>query len=121
MPTSILARRSWRLKRPSGLTGEAFAWRELDEIRVKGRSKPVKIYEPLEEAGRDRGRGERSAAAYAEGLACWRKRDFAGAVKCFERVAAIDRPSALFLPRAKALALNPPGPDWDSVCTLEDK
>ena len=35
-----------------GLTGAAFAWRELDEIRVQGRSQPVKIYELLDEAGR---------------------------------------------------------------------
>ncbi len=104
-----------------GLTGEAFAWRELDEIRVKGRSKPVKIYELLEQAGQATADQVTSVAAYSEGLACWRNRDFAGAVKCFERAAAIDRPSALFLPRARALALNPPGPDWDSVCTLEDK
>ena len=104
-----------------GLSGEAFAWRELDEIRVKGRSKPVKIYELLEEAGRTTDDQITSVAAYSEGLACWRNRDFAGAAKCFERAAATDRPSALFLPRAKALALNPPGSDWDSVCTLEDK
>ena len=35
------------------LTGSAFSWRELDAIRVKGRSQPVRIYEPLAEAGRE--------------------------------------------------------------------
>ena len=104
-----------------GLTGEAFAWRELDEIRVKGRSQPVKIYELLDQAGQLTAERKAVAAAYAEGLASWRQRDFATAVQCFERAAAIDPPSARFLPRAKALALAPPGPDWDSVCTLEEK
>ena len=33
------------------LTGAAFAWRELDTIRVKGRTKAVRIYQPLGLAG----------------------------------------------------------------------
>ena len=104
-----------------GLTVAAFAWRELDEIRVKGRSQPVKIYELLDEAGRLTEEQRARAATYAEGLACWRNRDFEGAAKCFERVARSDPPSALFLARTKAFVLHPPGPDWDSVCTLEEK
>ena len=34
------------------LTGEAFAWRELDAIRVKGRTQALKIYELLARVGR---------------------------------------------------------------------
>ena len=102
-------------------TGDAFAWRELDAIRVKGRSQPVRIYDPLAERGRETPEQTARAAAYAEGLACWRARDFAGAASCFARTADADPPAALFLARVKQLAERPPGPDWEPVFTLEGK
>src|SRR6267142_6774450 len=103
------------------LTGSTFAWRELDAIRVKGRAAPVKIYELLAEAGQETPQQAAAAAIYAQGLAHWRTREFDAAAKCFERVADVDKPSALFLSRAKAFASQPPGPDWDPVTTLEGK
>jgi adenylate cyclase len=103
------------------LTGKTFAWRELDAIRVKGRSDPVRIYEALAEAGQQTPEQSANAAAYSEGLACWRARDFHRAIECFDRVAEADPPSALFRKRAKALADNPPPPEWIAVNTLEGK
>jgi class 3 adenylate cyclase/CHASE2 domain-containing sensor protein len=103
------------------LTGSAFAWRELDAIRVQGRSTPVKIYELLVEAGQETPQQAASAATYAQALAHWRNREFDAAAKDFERVADVDRPSALFLHRSKAFASHPPGPDWEPVSTLETK
>src|SRR5450631_3619316 len=103
------------------LTGSTFAWRELDAIRVKGRATPVKIYELLAEAGEETPQQAAAATAYAQGLAYWRSREFDAAAKCFERVADVDRPSALFLSRANAFASLPPGPDWEPVTTLDAK
>jgi adenylate cyclase len=103
------------------LTGSTFAWRELDAIRVKGRATPVKIYELLAEAGQETPQQVAAAATYAQGLAHWRAREFDTAAKCFERVADVDKPSALFLGRAKAFASDPPGPDWEPVSTLDAK
>jgi class 3 adenylate cyclase len=103
------------------LTGSTFAWRELDAIRVKGRATPVKIYELLAEAGQETPQQAAAAATYAQGLAHWRAREFDAAAKCFERVADVDKPSALFLSRAKAFASHPPGPDWEPVSTLDAK
>jgi len=103
------------------LTGSTFAWRELDAIRVKGRATPVKIYELLAEAGQETPQQAAAAATYARGLAHWRAREFDAAAKCFERVADVDKPSALFLSRAKAFASDPPGPDWEPVSTLDAK
>jgi class 3 adenylate cyclase len=103
------------------LTGSAFVWRELDAIRVKGRAQPLKIYEPLAEAGRQSAEQTAHAAAYAAGLKSWRSRDFATAVEHFARVASADPPSALFLERAKRLMLARPNPDWEPIYTLEQK
>lgn len=104
----------------ASLAGPSIAWRELDQIRVKGRSTPVKILEPLGDPAHPDADAE-AVAAYAEGLARWRRRDFAGAAASFARVADRDKPSALFLARAQALAAQPPGPDWEPVNTLEGK
>ena len=103
------------------LAGPEFAWRELDTIRVKGRDHPVKICDLLGEAGQQTPEQSAWVAAYAEGLRRWRARDFAGAMECFARIAAVDPPSALFLARAKELASRPPGPDWEPVLSLEGK
>ena len=103
------------------LTGTTFAWRELDAIRVKGRTRPVKIYDPLAESGRESPEQAARAEIYAEGLACWRARDFTGAVRCFARIADVDPPAARFLLRAQQFAADPPGPDWEPVFALEGK
>ncbi|MBI5130091.1 MAG: adenylate/guanylate cyclase domain-containing protein [Rhodopseudomonas palustris] len=103
------------------LTGAAFDWRELDAIRVKGRTQPVKIYEPLAEAGRTPADQAAIAQTYADGLAHWRARDFAGAEQAFAAIAARDPPAALFLARARHHAAHPPGEGWEPVHTLEGK
>ena len=102
-------------------TGGAFAWRELDAIRVQGRGEPIRVFEPLAERGAESAEQAKVAAAYAEGLACWRARDFAKAADAFDDIAKIDPASALFAKRAKALTADPPSPEWTPVNTLEGK
>jgi adenylate cyclase len=102
-------------------TGNAFVWRELDLIRVQGRAQPVRIFEPLAAAGEASPEDQAQAAAYAEGLARWRARDFMGAAECFVRFAHADPAAATFLARAKALAGRPPGLDWEPIYRLEGK
>ena len=102
-------------------TGDAFVWRELDLVRVQGRAQPVRIFEPLAAAGEVSPEDIARAAAYADGLAHWRARDFGGAAECFMRFAHLDPTAAAFLVRAKALAAHPPGPEWEPVYRLEGK
>jgi adenylate cyclase len=103
------------------LTGRTFVWRELDAIRVKGRGQTVKIFEPLGIAGEIAPGLLSRAQAYGEGLTRYRARDFAAAAERFACVAGDDRPSALFLERARQLAQRPPGPEWESVNAQELK
>ena len=103
------------------LAGAAFTWRELDAVRVKGRNQALKIYELR---ARPTVSGDSQAALvanYADGLAHWRARDFERAAACFARSSDIDRPSALFCQRARELAQNPPGEDWDPIRSLQEK
>ncbi|OKO89099.1 adenylate cyclase [Bradyrhizobium sp. NAS80.1] len=102
-------------------TGDAFAWRELDAIRVLGRGEAIKVFEPLADKGAESAEQTKVAAAYAEGLACWRARKFEKAAVAFDGVAKIDPPSSLFAKRARALITNAPPPDWTPVNTLEGK
>jgi adenylate cyclase/guanylate cyclase len=103
------------------LTGEDFAWRELDAIRVKGRNQALKIYQLLARATELAPEQEVVVANYAEGLAHWRAREFDRAATSFGRSAESDRPSSLFRTRASELAENPPGQDWDPIRTLQEK
>jgi adenylate cyclase len=114
--TSILASEATRT-----LTGTAFRWREIDAIRVLGRLRPLSIYEPLAPAGQENSAQSAHALIYAEGLACWRRREFARAAELFASIAETDPPSALFMLRARKLALVPPAADWEPINTLEGK
>jgi len=102
-------------------TGDTFAWRELDAIRVLGRGEAIKVFEPLADKGAESVEQTKLAAAYAEGLACWRAREFAKAANAFAKMAKTDPASALFAKRAQTLTANPPPPDWTPVNTLEGK
>jgi adenylate cyclase len=102
-------------------TRTTFVWRELDVIRVQGRSQQVKIFEPLALAGQATADQLAVAGSYAEGLARWRARDFAGAAASFARFADYDPPSGAFLARAKVCVTRPPDADWEPINVLEGK
>jgi adenylate cyclase len=103
------------------LTGSAFAWREIDAIRVKGRVGWTTVFEPLGAADALSPEQTAQAKNYADGLARFRARDFAGAVEAFARSSGDDPPSAVFLARTQQLARCPPGPDWEPNNALEEK
>ena len=58
---------------------------------------------------------------YAQGLRCWRSRDFAGASQSFERLAETDPPARFFLKRCMQHMHEPPGPGWDHIHDLDSK
>jgi adenylate cyclase len=100
-----------------------FLFRELDLIRVKGKKKPVAIYELL--AGRD-GAEELTelAKTFSEGLGCYRRRAWAEGIACFEKILArwpVDGPSRIFLARCQAYLSEAPPPDWDGVYVMTHK
>jgi adenylate cyclase len=82
---------------------------------------PVKIFEPLAEAGMETTTQKACASAYAEGLKCWRSRDFAGALRYFGEFADRDPPSSSFQRRAAILLREPPGLEWSPITVLDSK
>ena len=103
------------------LAGPGFAWRELDAVRVKGRTQALKIYELAARAADLTEAQQRSIADYADGLTHWRAREFSAAEASFGRAPGTDRAAALFRARSRELADSPPGADWDPVRTLQEK
>jgi adenylate cyclase len=104
--------------------GEAFAWRTVDLLRVKGKHEGVPVHELValadaHDAG-ERGRIVRWEAA----IALARQRRFAEARDAFAALSA-ERPgdelAALWLERSAAHASTPPPPDWDGVHELHEK
>ena len=90
----------------------AFELRELDIIRVRGRQQSSKIFQVLTDPPTP------AFAAYQRGRDALSQRRWRQAVAAFEAAVAADRgdrPSALMLDRARALARKPPPADWDGV------
>ena len=92
----------------------AYAFRELDRVCVKGKQQPVTIYQPLGPAQQD----DATLARHQQALNAYRNRQWQRAVRLFSalaREAPSDRLYQLYLERTRALAQQPPGPDWNGV------
>ncbi len=100
-------------------TPDAFRLRELDLIAVKGKSRPVKVYEVLELAGAELEPSlEEALGHYESGLSAYRNRDWELAAQYFS--AALeehpdDGPSRVYLERSREYMADPPPTDWDFV------
>ena len=94
--------------------------RELDQIRVKGKNEPVKIYELL--ARKEDQTNEMNARinTYADALLLYRAKRFADAQTKFATLSG-DTPSELFVNRCAEFIKNPPPENWDGVWNFEVK
>jgi len=89
---------------------EQIACRELDDIRVRGLKRSVKIYELLTASSR-----KEDLQAYGEGLALYRERKWKEASQHFQKLADHDAPSKTLLQRCKQFKEKPPAENWDGV------
>lgn len=101
-----------------------FAFRELDCVRVKGKDKPVKIYEPIG-LERDLKPGEREELAlYNEALTLYRSQQWAPARLTLARLQQLAPARALYdlyLARIAHFEQQPPPADWDGTYTFLTK
>ncbi len=99
----------------------AFPLRTLDTVRVKGRSRPVTVYTvPLDAQARPC--TPAWLERHEEAWAFYRRRDFSAARAGFAGVLEDgDLAAAEMLRRCRGFEVQPPGPDWEPVVTLESK
>jgi adenylate cyclase len=94
--------------------GGRFVFREVDLVRVKGRASAAPVYQLI---GRS---GVNVDPRFAEALALYRSRDFAGARSLFGVIQG-DKTAAIFAKRRAELAASPPSGDWDGVYDQKNK
>ncbi len=100
-----------------------FFCRELDAVRVKGRAKPVKIYELLALRSEPDPRVE-IIEPFSRGLHHYRAQEWKTAEAEFNEVLARlpkDFAAQLYLQRITSLREDPPEPGWDGVFTMTRK
>ncbi|MDP2904384.1 MAG: adenylate/guanylate cyclase domain-containing protein [Methylovulum sp.] len=101
-----------------------FIYRELDRVRVKGKLKPITIYEPLS-AKPDIMTGRwHYLDELNEGLQAYRQQQWDSATVSFKSLLAQypdDKLYALYLERIGIYRQSPPEPDWDGVFTHTSK
>jgi adenylate cyclase len=102
-----------------------FYTRELDLIRVKGKEKPIKVFELIasKEASLEQKFME-MLDVYAKGLTHYKAQEWDEAIDCFENCLKLrpeDTPSSEYRSRCIEYKFNSPGPDWDGVTVMKEK
>ena len=100
--------------------------REIDLIKVKGKDRPVAVYEVL---GYLEGAAEPGLVAallrrFNDGLSAYRARDWRAAIAAFEATLALrqgDAPSEMYMERCRHYLEAPPEASWDGVWVLHEK
>jgi len=89
-----------------------FSTRLVDQVRAKGKQKPVRVYEVI-------GPSEQTLSPhqtlFCEGFALYQKRDFEAAARCFEKGLVGDPVCRVFLDRCRHFKTFPPDENWDGV------
>ena len=96
-----------------------FITRALDIVTVKGKKKPIKIYELVCMASELTEKQKQTIETYEKGLELYLKRKFTEAIKEFEKVN--DYASKAFIERCKEFKKNPPPKDWEGVWEFKTK
>jgi adenylate cyclase len=99
--------------------------REIDLAVVKGKTRPVAIYEVLDFHDEESFPGIVDALGlYKDGLSKYRARRWDEAARLFGEVLAInpqDKPAGLYVERSRYMSAHPPGEGWTGEWVLESK
>ncbi|MEZ4765043.1 MAG: adenylate/guanylate cyclase domain-containing protein [Calditrichia bacterium] len=99
--------------------------RPLDRLIVKGKSKPVNVYELISKKG-DKLPNllESILPLYHHGIRYYEEREWENAESAFRKCLRLmpdDGPSSLYLKRVQEFAKNPPPPNWNRVYQMTTK
>jgi adenylate cyclase len=96
-----------------------FVLREVDQVRVKGKLIPVRVFELVAGYGEPLPEQKQSVLTlYAEGLKAYRKQDWLVAENTFNHCLELDPddgPSRVMIQRCRIFMQDPPPADWDGV------
>jgi adenylate cyclase len=101
-----------------------FVYRELDLVRVKGKDKPVAIYEPLGLTGEVDKAALDELKLFHQMLKLYRKQDWDQVelqLYNLQRMAPESLLYKVYAERAAYFRSNPPGADWDGVFVFQTK
>jgi adenylate cyclase len=106
--------------------GAQFIFRELDLIRVKGKTQPVGLYELIgtRDASIDSVELDEHLAQFAQGRALYRERRWVDAREIFASIAERwpdDGPARVFRERCEGYLVEEPDSDWDGVFIMTHK
>jgi adenylate cyclase len=99
--------------------------REIDLLLVKGKTRPVAVYEILDyHTEESYPRVSDALGRFRDALAKYRRRDFRAAKALFGEVLAInpeDKAARMYVERCDLLDANPPPADWPGVWVMDSK
>jgi adenylate cyclase len=108
---------------------EDFEWRQIDKVKVVGRSEPLETVEIMAPKGQLPPEQEQMRATYHQGLELYRQQQWDEALAKFTESEKLEEvfprrpttPSRVYIERCAFFKENPPGPDWDGAWTLTSK
>ena len=99
--------------------------REIDLIRVRGKTRPVSVYQILDYHNEESFPHVTDVIdLFREGLSHYRRRAWREGAACFARALELNRNdpvSGLYLERCSIYQDAPPGDDWDGVWVMQTK
>ncbi|MEE8604278.1 MAG: adenylate/guanylate cyclase domain-containing protein [Candidatus Aminicenantaceae bacterium] len=99
---------------------DAIAAREVDLIRVVGKSKPERVYQILEEKSHASQDMQENVATFHQALDFYRNKRWDDALNLFRKLKD-DKLSEVYVSRIEQLKQNPPPGDWAGVYDLTQK
>ena len=103
---------------------EYYECRELDLVKVKGKSKPAHVYQPIALKGKLSDADMQVLRRYHDALDLYRNQDWGGARELFSRLqqkAKTNRIYQIYLERIEWYQANPVSRDWDGAFERRSK
>lgn len=108
----------------AALVQDRYLLRPVHLVQVKGKTRPVEVFEVLGERGTSEGSETPWLSAYLQGLQLYRNRQFAPALQAFELV-LLSKPddyiTLLYVRDCHDFIKEPPPPDWNGVFVMKSK
>lgn len=104
---------------------DQFYTRPLDLIKVKGKDKPIYVYELIAfKEDKLKENFLQMLQVYEKGIKCYKTRNWDDAIDCFDKclkLVHVDTPSEEYRRRCIEYKFNQPSDDWDGVTVMTEK